>query len=107
MMAVPHCVSHVSLARCPHQTLADAVELMCERPTCAWNGARDYAAALNIARLGVAFLRHYQATKQYSSFSMASPSVQPCCSTRQGASLRLSTQRVLPVPSGKTRTHCL
>jgi len=87
------------------QTLADAVDwgkwLICDNPTCACNGARDYAAALNIARLGVACLRHDQATKQYGAFSMASPSVQPCRYTPQGASLRLPTPGVSPVPSGK------
>jgi transposase len=25
---------------------------------CGWNGARDYAAAINIALLGIAFLKH-------------------------------------------------
>jgi putative transposase len=30
--------------------------------SCGWNGARDYAAALNIARLGVAFLKEYLQT---------------------------------------------
>jgi pimeloyl-ACP methyl ester carboxylesterase len=28
--------------------------LCCENPECLWNGARDYAASLNIARLGLA-----------------------------------------------------
>ena len=28
--------------------------LCCEHPECLWNGARDYAASLNIARLGLA-----------------------------------------------------
>ncbi len=87
------------------QAVADAVDwgkwLICDNPTCAWNGARDYAAALNIARLGMAFLRHYQATKQYGSFSMASLSVQPCRYTPQGASLRLPTPGVPTSPLGK------
>jgi putative transposase len=30
--------------------------LRCENADCAWNGSRDYAAALNIARLGVAYV---------------------------------------------------
>ena len=38
--------------------------------SCGWNGARDYAAALNIARLGVAFLKHYLATGRISHPSM-------------------------------------
>ena len=37
---------------------------------CGWNGARDYAAALNIARLGVAFLKHYLETGRISHPSM-------------------------------------
>src|SRR5258708_27902904 len=31
---------------------------------CGWNGARDYAAAINIALLGVAFLKQSLATDQ-------------------------------------------
>jgi putative transposase len=38
--------------------------------SCGWNGARDYAAALNIARLGVAFLKHYLETGRISHPSM-------------------------------------
>jgi putative transposase len=38
--------------------------------SCGWNGARDYAAALNIARLGVAFLKHYLETGRISRPSM-------------------------------------
>ncbi len=37
---------------------------------CGWNGARDYAAALNIARLGVAFLKQYLLTGRISHPSM-------------------------------------
>jgi putative transposase len=33
--------------------------LICSNPKCGWNGARDYAAAVNIARLGIAFLKQY------------------------------------------------
>ena len=38
--------------------------LCCSNPTCLWNGARDYAASLNIARLGLAFLITYHETNQ-------------------------------------------
>jgi len=38
--------------------------------SCGWNGARDYAAALNIARLGVAFLKQYLQTGRISHPSM-------------------------------------
>jgi putative transposase len=36
--------------------------LACSNPDCRWNGSRDYAASLNIARLGATFIRHAQAT---------------------------------------------
>jgi transposase len=41
---------------------------------CGWNGARDYAAAINIALLGVAFLKQSLATAQDDS---STPSVHP------------------------------
>ena len=37
--------------------------LACSNPDCRWNGSRDYAASLNIARLGATFIRHAQATE--------------------------------------------
>jgi len=37
--------------------------LCCSNPACGWNGARDYAASLNIAWLGLAFLTTYHHTK--------------------------------------------
>jgi len=36
--------------------------LACSNPTCGWNGSRDYAASLNIARLGATLIRHAQTT---------------------------------------------
>jgi len=77
--------------------------LMCANPLCCWNGARDYAAALNLARLGVAFLQHIQATKQYRAFTMTSAEVKPCRYTPQGAPLRLPAHGVTAAPSWGTR----
>jgi hypothetical protein len=39
---------------------------------CLWAGARDYAASLNIARPGMAFLLTYQQTRRYVSYRLAS-----------------------------------
>jgi putative transposase len=39
--------------------------LCCSNPECLWSGARDYAASLNIARLGMAFLVTYHQTQRY------------------------------------------
>jgi transposase len=38
--------------------------LVCSNPACLWNGSRDYAASLNIARLGTALIRHAQAIER-------------------------------------------
>jgi putative transposase len=83
-------------------TIQDAIPwgkwLICHNPLCGWNGARDYAAAMNIARLGVAFLAQYHATKTFRSFTMASIEVKPCRYTPQGAALRLPPQGLTPRP---------
>ena len=42
--------------------------LCCRNPECWWNGSRDYAASLNIARLGLAFLCTYHDTQRYQSY---------------------------------------
>jgi putative transposase len=73
--------------------------LCCSNPVCLWNGARDYAASLNIARLGMAFLLTYQATKRYVPYRMADSSVKPCLYSRQGATLLLPSQGITPRPS--------
>jgi putative transposase len=45
---------------------------------CPWSGDRDYAAALNIARLGVAHLAHTRATGKAQSFTVTeTQSVKP------------------------------
>jgi transposase len=70
--------------------------LCCSYPACLWNGARDYAASLNIARLGMAFLLTYQTTKRYVPYRMADSSVKPCLYSRQGATLLLPSQGSYP-----------
>ena len=49
--------------------------LCCENPDCLWNGARDYAASLNIAALGMALLVTFCETGQYTGFRMTSKQV--------------------------------
>ena len=97
----PRCHRHADTYRSSH--IAEETEpvdwgkwLICANPACAWNGARDFAAAVNLARLGIAFLTHYQTSKQYRSFSMTSAEVKPCRYTPQGAPLRL------PAPGAPT-----
>jgi putative transposase len=63
--------------------------LCCRNPECLWNGARDYAASLNIARLGMAFLVTYHETKRYVPYRMTESSVMPALYTRAGATLLL------------------
>lgn len=74
--------------------------LCCSNPACGWNGARDYAASLNIAWLGLAFLTTYHQTKRYVSYCMTDevPSVKPSLYSREGATLLLPSQRFTPRP---------
>ena len=66
--------------------------LCCSNPDCLWNGARDYAASVNIARLGMAFLVTYQETKRYVAYRMADSSVKPALYSSAGAMLLLPSQ---------------
>jgi len=72
--------------------------LCCSNPACLWNGARDYAASLNIARLGLAFLITYHQTRRYVSYRMTSSEVKPVSYSGTGATLLLPSQRVTPRP---------
>jgi hypothetical protein len=63
-----------------------------------WNGARDYAASLNIARLGVAlFLTARRRTpSQYT--TLTAVKVKPVLYSRAGATLLLPSQGITPRP---------
>jgi putative transposase len=74
------------------KALDSAPWLCCRNPECLWNGARDYAASLNIARLGMAFLITYHETRRYVSYRMTESSVKPALYTRAGATLLLPSQ---------------
>jgi transposase len=79
--------------------------LSCENPKCLWNGARDYAASLNIARLGLAFLLTYQQTRRYVSYRMADSSVKPALYTSVGAPLLLPAQGFTARPTEGKRVY--
>jgi putative transposase len=70
---------------------------------CSFNGDRDYCAAVNIARLGVAFLRSMQITGKGKAFSVTDSSVKPCPYMAQGAVLLFPPQIDLSrlIASGK------
>lgn len=63
--------------------------LCCSNPACLWNGSRDYAASLNIARLGAALIRHAQTTGRVKHPPITNPSVQPVSYMGTWAALRL------------------
>ncbi len=76
--------------------------LCCSNPDCLWNGARDYAASVNIARLGMAYLVTYQETQRYVAYRMADSSVKPALYSSAGATLLLPSQGITPrLTSGK------
>ncbi len=86
----PHCGASAATYRSPEH-LAQAEDwgawLTC--PSCGWNGARDYAAALNIARLGAAFITHYLTTGCFYHASIADKAVKPLSYMGSGSALRL------------------
>jgi putative transposase len=63
--------------------------LCCSNPACLWNGSRDYAASLNIARLGAALIRHALRTSRVKHPQITDPSVQPVSYMGTRAALRL------------------
>ena len=105
----PHCHQPAKTYLSPdpsHGKKADdwAPWLCCSNPTCLWNGARDYAASLNIARLGMAFLLTYHATSRYQAYRMSESkdSLKPVSYTGTGATLLLPSQGLTARPlSGK------
>lgn len=70
--------------------------LCCENPACRWSGARDYAASLNIARLGMAMLETYHTTKRYQAYRLTSSEVKPASYRGTGSTLLLPSSG-LPV----------
>jgi putative transposase len=80
--------------------------LCCSNPACLWNGSRDYAASLNIARLGAALIRHAQTTGKVVHPSILHTSVQPVSYIGAWAALRLPplTPRGHLIASG--RIYC-
>ena len=68
---------------------------------CGWNGARDYAASLNIACLAMAFLITYHETSRYQAYRMTDSSdgsVKPASYTGAGVTLLLPSQGIKPRP---------
>src|SRR5215467_466222 len=92
-----------------HRKKADdwAPWLCCGNPECGWNGARDYAASLNIARLGMASLVTYHQTKRYHPYRMSESkdSLKPASYTGAGAALLLRPQGITPRPFEGKRVY--
>jgi len=100
----PHCLHPAKTYHSPSQEdRKTAVEWgewpCCSNPACLWNGARDYAASLNIARLGLAYLLTYHQTKRYVFYRMTSEEVNSCSYSGQEATLLLPSQGITPRPS--------
>lgn len=94
----PHCGEPADTYRSPterEQKQEWGAWLWCTH--CGWNGARDYAAALNIARLGAHFITHYLQTGRFAHASIADTAVKPLSYMGSGAVLRLPP----PIPRGR------
>jgi putative transposase len=99
----PHCGkpanTYLSPAKADRKKALEwAPWLCCGNPKCLWNGARDYAASLNIARLGLAFLITYHQTRAYRAYCVTDSSVKPASYTGAGATLLLPSQGITPRP---------
>ena len=93
----PRCGSPANTYRSPAHL--DKVEnwgawLVCSNPDCQWNGSRDYAASLNIARLGATCISHAQVTGRRYHPSIAETAVKAVSYIGAVAVLRLPP----PVP---------
>jgi len=98
----PRCGSPVETYRSPRlEHRSDPVKwgrwLVCSH--CGYSADRDYAASINIARLGVTFLTQMQATNKAHAFSVTNPSVKPAPYSAAGAVL------LLPPPTRRSRPH--
>ena len=106
----PHCGkpahTYLSPAKQDRKKALDwAPWLCCDNPKCLWNGARDYAASLNIARLGLAYLVTYHTTKRYQEYRMTDASVKPASYSGAGATLLLPSQGIQPRPQEGKYTY--
>ncbi|GAC1364083.1 MAG: hypothetical protein NVSMB44_22690 [Ktedonobacteraceae bacterium] len=88
----PRCGNPANTYRSPehrHQINDWGAWLCCSNPACLWNGSRDYAASVNIARLGAALIRTVQKTSRVKHPVITDPSVQPVSYIGTWAALRL------------------
>ena len=88
----PHCGSPANTYSSPaHRAKVNewGAWLCCSNPSCLWNGSRDYAASVNIARLGAALIRHAHRTSRVKHPVVTDPSVQPVSYMGTRAALRL------------------
>jgi putative transposase len=103
----PHCGQAAETYRSPanHSQAEDwGAWLWCA--ACGWNGARDYAAAINIARLGAAFLLHHQRTGRFFHPSIADSSVKSLSYSGRDATLRLPSPGLRPRPPRAGKIFC-
>lgn len=94
----PRCGKEAQTYRSPRlEHRSDPVKwgrwLVCSH--CHYNADRDYAAAVNVARLGVTFLTQIQVTGKAKAFSVTDPSVKPAPYMAAGAVLLLPSQAPL------------
>ncbi|HYU76943.1 MAG TPA: zinc ribbon domain-containing protein [Ktedonobacteraceae bacterium] len=96
----PHCGKPADTYRSPAHldTVNDwGAWLVCSNSQCQWNGSRDYAASLNIARLGATEILHAQTTGRIFHPSIADAAVKAVSYMGTVAVLRLPP----PVPRGR------
>lgn len=102
--ACPRCGAQAETYRSPHdrsKSIKWGRWLSCE--TCHYQADRDYAASVNIARLGMAYLIQMKHTGRGRACSIFDPRVKPVIYTATGAVLLLPppSHHARPIQSGK------
>jgi putative transposase len=94
----PHCGQPADTFKSPEHTTPGDWGAWLKCLHCGWNGSRDYAAALNIGRLAVAFLVQTHDSKSKRGFRVCDAHLKPVSYTGAGTALPFP-------PSGSTSTR--
>ena len=107
----PHCGAHANTYTSPEHRAVNDWGAWLKCAACGWNGSRDYAASINIARLAVAFFKSRKENpnkKSYAGFRIDSPNIKPASYIGAGTALPFvpsdSRKKVLvSLPSRRNR----
>jgi predicted RNA-binding Zn-ribbon protein involved in translation (DUF1610 family) len=103
--ACPHCGKPADTFKSPDSDTSCEWGAWLKCPACGWNGSRDYAAALNLARLAIAFLAQVHLSKSKRGFRVFDSQLKPVSYSGTGTTLPFPSSGSLfnsPCSSGTT-----